>query len=137
MDTFQDLHSKHNQMYCATYLKKIYAETRPKSKLRIYGVLAIIRRNARGYPDRAGVVREEIIERDLGILQQLLQSESDFGQDFLELQTRYGVRFHKGADCADPRLRNSSKSFGRCFFHTHAKSEVCHLGLETEEANGA
>jgi hypothetical protein len=36
---------------------------------------------------------------------------------------------------ADAQVRNDDEGFGRYFFHTHAKGEVCHLESVDLEGN--
>ncbi|TVY89016.1 hypothetical protein LAWI1_G007186 [Lachnellula willkommii] len=131
MDTIQDLHLKHSREFSSVALKDIYAMTHQGSKLRTYAVLMIIRKSVHGYRTKPA---EDIALEDFFLL---LQKEPDFARDFIQLQIRYGHRFQLANGSADAQFRNSTKGFGRCFFHTHAKSEVCHLGPEPEETKGA
>ncbi|TVY59229.1 hypothetical protein LCER1_G000216 [Lachnellula cervina] len=137
MDRIQDVQFQHACIFGGAELEYIYANSHRWSKLRTYGVLMVIRR---GSGSEGEEIDEKEGENDVesfreGVLK-LHESQPDFGRDFIMLQMKYGIRFHPGKDCADPQIRDSKTGFGRCFFHTHAKSEVCHLGPEPVDTNG-
>jgi hypothetical protein len=48
----------------------------------------------------------------------------DIGRDYIKLDAKFGHLLHD--EDQDPQLRDE-EGFGRSFFHTHAKDEVCHL----------
>ncbi|TVY32187.1 hypothetical protein LOCC1_G008823 [Lachnellula occidentalis] len=143
MDRFQDVHFKHSCIFDPTQLENIYAHCHGGSKLRTYGVLMVIRRGSGGHDDPDGDDEGNENEADndddevfLGGLLELQESQPDFGRDFITLQMKYGYRFQMKYGCTDAQIRDSETGFGQCFFHTHAKSEVCHLGPEPIDTNG-
>ncbi|TVY15177.1 hypothetical protein LARI1_G007255 [Lachnellula arida] len=138
MDRIQDVQLKHDSLFSCSQLEDIYANTHRGSKVRTYGVLNEIRRSL--VPESEYDANEEDENSEEKFLEELLklqESQTDIGRDFILLHMQYGHRFHPGNDRADAQIRDSKTGFGRCFFHTHAKSEVCHLGPEPEDTKGA
>jgi hypothetical protein len=71
-------------------------------------------------------VLEEETEKEVIEIVNLIRSLPDVAGDFVELQWRYRARFNSG-NPADAQIHVDEKTFGRCFFHIHAKSQVCNL----------
>jgi len=100
----------------------------------VYAVLVMLRESAiNNYPEfaaRKNIPRSQQLDDDVGALKMLARASQDFSEDFIESQIRYGAYFRSlyTPHCAEPQSRERGRGFGRCFFHTHAESEVCHLG---------
>jgi hypothetical protein len=95
---------------------QVYNNTHQASKLRIYCVLT-----EAYYQNSAGDNEE-----DLANLTAISRSVPEFASDYMILQWKYHTCF-RNQNATDPQLRDDQKGFGRCYFHTHAKGEVCHL----------
>jgi BTB/POZ domain len=117
MDAIQDFGRLNELIPGNESTAMIYENTHEESKLRSYCVLMLlyIWRTVED-SDKTWVKDTTDLTRDL----------PDFASDFIKLQFRYRDRFQKG-NVADAQVRNDEEGFGRCFFHTHAKGEVCHL----------
>ncbi|TVY89015.1 hypothetical protein LAWI1_G007187 [Lachnellula willkommii] len=125
MDEFQDGDLRSGVAPDLEEITTAYADTHEKSKLRKYCAMMTIYTVA--FMGENSKYRREIVED--GLLSELLKSTPDFATDFTILQCTYGFRFRAPKN-TDPRRRTGSRSFGQCFFHTHSKGEVCHLGPE-------
>ncbi|PMD39649.1 hypothetical protein L207DRAFT_583511 [Hyaloscypha variabilis F] len=96
----------------------IYENTHEESKLRSYCILMGLYNWIKSMENDD----KDCVESTAHLARAL----PDFAGDFIELQFKYRDRFQKG-NVADAQVRNDEEGFGRCFFHTHAKGEVCHL----------
>ncbi|KAH9215359.1 hypothetical protein DL95DRAFT_408542 [Leptodontidium sp. 2 PMI_412] len=107
----------------------IYTLTPVGSKLRVYSVLMQV------YIQHASTT-ETVEEADAEMgkeLAELARHHPDFATDYIKLMWKYRARFQKVNPPADAQVRNSEKGFGRCFFHTHHKDEVCHLDTDATD----
>jgi hypothetical protein len=135
IDKLQDIHHDQQVMFCHQELKTVYENTQPKSKLRTFGVLERISRTRdQGYGDEnVGFDDEEDTEEGtIRCLTELGRSVPEFAEDFIELSIKYTRQFQTYGPRSILQLRDPNIGFGWCFFHTHLKDEVCHLGAEPE-----
>jgi len=72
-------------------------------------------------------------DRDMALFLDLVKSCPDFAEDYAELHAQYGFLFRMSAKSPSVNLRTPGRGLDRCFFHTHAKNEVCHLEAESDE----
>jgi hypothetical protein len=119
MDRIQDLHPKQQVMFCHRELKVVYENTRPKSKLRVYGVLNRVRCASFGFPqndatedghgDGRILDEEDTEESAVEALTALGRSTPEFAEDFIQLSLRYASRFQKrdGGVYPDLQVRTS------------------------------
>lgn len=115
MDAIQDSGHQHETIPGPPSIGCIYKNTHETSKLRIYCVLM------RLYDLHASTDAEQSNETA-----DLASDLPEFASDLIKLQFKYKHRFQKG-NVADAQVRDDQEGFGRCFFHTHAKGETCHL----------
>jgi BTB/POZ domain len=123
MDAVQDFGWERDLIPGSKSLEFIYNNTHDESKLRLYGTLTRLYRRA----------LDEERKKDVDKLAALARQLPDFAADYVTLQFEHRARLRHGS-VADPQIRGGPKGFGRCFFHTHAKGEICHLE-EAEPAN--
>ncbi|PVH85712.1 hypothetical protein DL98DRAFT_605325 [Cadophora sp. DSE1049] len=133
MDKIQDLDFEYSRVPSAASILDIYNTTSLKSKLRIYSVLMRLYTVNVNKFDNFSMGKGSHTE-GLEDLELLVEEHNDFTLDYMELHWKYRSRFD-GDHPADAQFRDSKKSFGRCFFHTHGKGEECHLDPLTTETN--
>lgn len=125
MDKIQDVENELNHVPGYGSLRFAYRNTPAGSKLRMYGVLMWLYYNStRAEEDKSSVQDDDKIVR-------FAKVEPEFATDYFELHCTYSVELSQ-APTADAQIRNDEEGFGRCFFHTHGKGEICHLESEVD-----
>jgi hypothetical protein len=119
MDALQDFVAQHHTLPSPTSIIWIYNNTHEGSKLRLYSILMGLREQA-----LKQALRDDESEAQKVVY--LASAIPDFAGDYLEAQFKYWAHFRPGG-VAEPAFRGDKVGFVRCFFHTHAKGEVCHL----------
>lgn len=120
MDRVQCLQHKYGRLPSTRGIQEVYSNTHSGSKRLEYcaltGVYNAISRSKNG----------QGFDEDLA---NSADSINDFAVDYVKLHAKHAARFASESKIQDPRVRSGSEKdgFGRCFFHTHAKGEVCHL----------
>jgi len=120
MDAIQNYGFQHEKIPSCKDITEIYEYTHETSKLRTYCVLM------RLY-DLHISGDENAEDTEANATAHLASNLPDFASDIIKLQFKNKNRFQKG-NIADAQVRDDQKGFGRCFFHTHAKGEICHFG---------
>jgi hypothetical protein len=115
MDAIQDFGAQHRILPGPKNITRIYTNTHEGSTPGLYSVLT--RSSVRALSDG---------ESEAQKLAYLASTTPDFVGDYLEAQFKYSARFRPDG-VVDPRLRGEKGGFVRCFFHIHAKGEVCNL----------
>jgi hypothetical protein len=106
MDAIQDFQLEHDKVPSAKGIRRIYENTRHKSKLRLYGTLCALYQTMRNKLD--------FTDRYIG----LATAFPDFtAVYFILLRNHRDQLSHK--PIFDPQIRNDTKGFGKCYFHTH------------------
>lgn len=121
MDQIQDIQYKTEKTTHNTKFEDIYSRTCTSSKLRLY-VTAMVVYNTR----TASATLSEKEKEEMEAYAEVVKQIPDFASDLVKFEWRYNYRFEDGV-VADAQVRDSETGFGRCFLHTHAEGETCHL----------
>lgn len=121
MDNMQYVGQKYSRTPGAHDIKLAYENTHQDSKLRCYHTLMQI------FSVRYTNCGEH---KDFKEYAELAAIHPEIGRDYMQLDAKFGHILHD--EDRDPQLRDGD-GLGRCFFHTHAKNEVCHLELVESE----
>jgi hypothetical protein len=122
MDTIQDYQRVHNKYVTFEGLTIIYRNTHENSKFRMYGLLSSLR----------VVLGRKITENDLTKAEKIISQVPDIAKDYLLFQMKNAGSL-KANKLVNPGIRGSSRGYEKCFFHTHAEGEICHLGVSKRQ----
>ncbi|KAG4437857.1 hypothetical protein IFR05_006659 [Cadophora sp. M221] len=115
MDTLQGMQLKYGRVPSCSRIKQHYQNTSSTSKIRLYSAATACYHLIRYTGEEMDDYKE------------LARAEPDFGADCLAFQYQHRTRLIKYTSGMGPRKRPGKNGLGRCFFHTHAPGEVCHL----------
>ena len=121
MDTIQDLFRVHKISVHFIGLEKIYRNTHESSKFRKYGLLSCMR-SALGRKNTEG---------DWTEAEKIFSQVPEIAKDYLLFQLKNAGSFK--ANKLNLDIRGGSKGYEKCFFHTHAEGETCHLGASKRQ----
>jgi hypothetical protein len=110
MDAIQDHQRIYERFISCKGLVDIYRDTHENSKLRAFGLLSYTKNQ----------MNQTNSKKDLAKAEEMLSSVPEIAKDFFLFQLKH-------TKLLDPDVR-SIKGYGKCFFHTHAEGETCHLG---------
>jgi len=123
MDKIQDLFFLKKMRFDYVSLRLIYSITQERSKLRLYATASILTRSTFNFTGLRRAVMGQSLDK--------YASVPDFTRDFFLFHFKHSHAIFSGIDY---RQREDGKGLGRCYFHTHAKGEICHLeGLVCQE----
>jgi hypothetical protein len=115
MDAIQDAMRVHKKAINLEGLERIYQNAHESSKFRIYGLLSWLRFE----------LGQKITEDALNQVEKILSRVPEIARDYLLFQLKQAGSL-KANKRLDPDTR-SALGYGKCFFHTHAEGETCHL----------
>jgi len=123
MDRIQDVFLLKKILCNHESLGLIYLITHEGSKLRLYASASILTHSTFNLTGLSRVVMSQNPDQ--------YASVPGFTRDFFLFHFKHGNAISSGTDY---RKREDRKGLGRCYFHTHAKGEICHLeGLVCQE----
>jgi hypothetical protein len=115
MDTIQDHYRVHGLVATCAGLESVYRHTHQNSKFRIYDLLSYMRCQ----------LNQRSTEEDITEVKDMLLQVPEIAKDFVLFQVKHAVPW-KANKLLDPKTRGAT-GYGKCFFHTHATGERCHL----------
>jgi hypothetical protein len=119
MDAIQDHELKYEVMPGEDLMREIYNNTRDKSKLRLYATLLALYSTMTDTPG-------EDWSKDTPNYTKIATALPRFAADYIMLLRKHRALLPYGYP-SDPQIRNDTEGFGKCYFHTHWKREICHL----------
>ncbi|KAN0122693.1 hypothetical protein V8E51_001019 [Hyaloscypha variabilis] len=113
----QDFQRKHKQHLCASLTRRIFEEVGPHRKLHMYFVADFATWE---------VMNDDLSSRFLWDFHKELNKNRDLNKTHYFFW-KYHLRKLYPRGLYKMWRRNGSRSYGQCFFHTHAEGEICYF----------
>jgi hypothetical protein len=117
MDSFADFYEVHHLIPSAVTTHNVFQQLGAQSKL--------CQNTAGKFSAFVTMTGHDRTKGHIQNYMDVCKDNPEFFQAVFEWQHKYGDKFRAGMN-----FHTLSKELGRCFFHVHAKGEICHLEKE-------